>query len=126
MQGRVGLVLNSAAFYPKDPQDTDDVAAARRVLDFQLHWFLQPVTAGDYPEVMRQAVGHRLPAFSHEQRQRLKGSIDVLGLNYYMSQLATPGRRPINEPPPPVRRHSLAPRSRLPSLYGDPPPHPLP
>jgi beta-glucosidase len=39
---------------------------------------------GDYPPVMRKNVGARLPAFSDEERKRVKGSFDFVGFNHYV------------------------------------------
>lgn len=44
---------------------------------------MDPLTRGDYPSSMRFLVGSRLPKFSKEQSDALKGSFDFLGLNYY-------------------------------------------
>ncbi|KAE9462192.1 hypothetical protein C3L33_05912, partial [Rhododendron williamsianum] len=57
--------------------------AALRAMDFM---FMDPLTTGDYPLTMRTLVGTRLPNFSKEQSQMLKGSIDFLGLNYYTAK----------------------------------------
>lgn len=59
LQGQVGLVLNSAHFFPRDPSNPDDVSAAVRASEFNLGWFLHPLVMGDYPPAMRQAVGDR-------------------------------------------------------------------
>ncbi|KAG7951401.1 hypothetical protein I3843_12G006000 [Carya illinoinensis] len=67
---------------------TEDQAAALRALDFMCGWFLDPMTTGDYPETMRTLVGTRLPNFTQNQSEMLKGSYDFIGLNYYTSNYA--------------------------------------
>ncbi|KAK3205082.1 hypothetical protein Dsin_019128 [Dipteronia sinensis] len=57
--------------------------AAQRALDFMLGWFMDPLTNGDYPHTMKSLVGSRLPKFSEEESNMIKGSFDFLGLNYY-------------------------------------------
>ncbi|KAK3030132.1 hypothetical protein RJ639_038881 [Escallonia herrerae] len=57
--------------------------AAQRSLDFTCGWFMDPITKGDYPHIMRSLVGDRLPRFSKQQSKFLKGSFDFIGLNYY-------------------------------------------
>lgn len=42
---------------------------------------------GDYPTLMRERCGNRLPRFTAEQRAMLKGSVDFFGLNHYSSHL---------------------------------------
>lgn len=49
---------------------------------------MDPVTYGDYPHSMRSHVGKRLPTFSPEESELLKGSYDFLGLNYYTANYA--------------------------------------
>ncbi|KAL5567248.1 hypothetical protein UlMin_030412 [Ulmus minor] len=62
--------------------------AAQRYIDFGLGWFVEPLTYGDYPHSMRSLVGNRLPKFTKEEVELVKGSFDFLGLNYYTSQYA--------------------------------------
>jgi hypothetical protein len=42
---------------------------------------------GDYPSLMRERCGDRLPRFTAEQRAMLVGSVDFFGLNHYSSHL---------------------------------------
>jgi beta-glucosidase/6-phospho-beta-glucosidase/beta-galactosidase len=48
-------------------------------------WFADPIFFGRYPHSMRSSVGHRLPEFTEEERDRLRGSVDFLGFNHYSS-----------------------------------------
>ncbi|KAL3518650.1 hypothetical protein ACH5RR_021239 [Cinchona calisaya] len=63
----------------------DDRRASKRALDFQIGWFMGPLAFGDYPSSMRTLVGDRLPKFTKEQSELIKGSYDFIGLNYYTS-----------------------------------------
>jgi len=49
---------------------------------------MDPITKGNYPKSMQSLVGNRLPKFSKEESEELKGSFDFLGLNYYSSSYA--------------------------------------
>ena len=49
---------------------------------------MDPLTQGDYPFIMRALVGDRLPQFTQEQSEIMKGSFDFLGLNYYTTNYA--------------------------------------
>lgn len=60
-----------------------DAAAATRALEFFLGWFADPVWLGDYPQVMRDRLGKRLPAFTDAEIMLLRGSSDFFGLNTY-------------------------------------------
>ena len=42
---------------------------------------------GDYPTIMRERIGNRLPRFTPEQSAMIKGSCDFFGLNHYSSHL---------------------------------------
>ncbi|XP_027101991.1 furcatin hydrolase-like [Coffea arabica] len=83
-KGQIGIVLVTNWMMPFSNLSAD-VNAAQRTLDFFYGWFLDPLTYGDYPKIMRSIIGARLPKFSHQQKLLLKGSIDFLGVNYYTS-----------------------------------------
>ncbi|EFJ38701.1 hypothetical protein SELMODRAFT_73365 [Selaginella moellendorffii] len=76
-----------------------DIAAARRALDFELGWFLHPITFGDYPQSMRLYVGDRLPAFTVEESRDLRNSMDFVGLNHYTSRYTQDNPWPSNVRP---------------------------
>ena len=40
---------------------------------------------GDYPDVMKRNAGTRLPTFTNLESNQVKGSIDFLGVNYYLA-----------------------------------------
>lgn len=42
-----------------------------------------PVYFGDYPASMRKAMGEKLPKFTPEESQLLKGSMDYFAVNFY-------------------------------------------
>ncbi|KAI5675780.1 hypothetical protein M9H77_06730 [Catharanthus roseus] len=88
-KGKVGITLNADWIEPLDDANESDRKATKRALDFSIGWFLEPLTTGDYPESMKRLVGLRLPKFTVEQSEKLKGSYDFLGLNYYTSIYAT-------------------------------------
>ncbi|XP_073264135.1 beta-glucosidase 13 isoform X2 [Populus alba] len=86
-KGVIGITLISQWFVPFSDAKHDQ-NAAKRALDFMLGWFMDPLTNGDYPHTMRSLVGDRLPKFSREQSEMIKGSFDFLGLNYYTTNYA--------------------------------------
>jgi beta-glucosidase/6-phospho-beta-glucosidase/beta-galactosidase len=98
-KGTVGLVLNTAHFYPQDPSNADDVKAAQRGYDFWYGWFLDPLTKGTYPQSMIDTMGDRMPKFTDEQLKQVVGAIDFVALNYYFPYLTTPGTIPESDPP---------------------------
>ena len=89
-KGIVAMVTNCDFVYPQDDASSTDKAAAEVGLQFECGWWNDPLFFGDYPASMRQALGQRLPTFTVEQSQLLRGSSDVIALNHYSSRYATP------------------------------------
>ncbi len=92
-KGIIGITFNSDWREPKTSKP-GDVSAAQRSLEFHLGWFADPVFLGDYPAVMREWLGHRLPGFSAEEKTLLRGSADFFGINHYRTQYAAQARGP--------------------------------
>ncbi|XP_039564783.1 lactase-phlorizin hydrolase [Passer montanus] len=85
---------------PKTPSDPRDIEAADRYLQFLVGWFTHPVFKnGDYPEVMKWKVGNRselqnlpssrLPVFTAEEREYIRGTADVFCFNTYSSKIVS-------------------------------------
>lgn len=74
--------------------NADDSQAAERAMLFQFGWFVDPILLGDYPKVMRERLGDRLPTITEEERNLfMSASTDFLGLNYYSSLMASTPER---------------------------------
>jgi len=65
-----------------------DEQAQARSIDYNLGWFMEPVFRGDYPFSMRSLLRDRLPYFKDEEKAKLVGSYDMMGLNYYTSRFS--------------------------------------
>ena len=52
-------------------------------MDFTSHRFIHPIVYGEYPRTMQEIVGDRLPKFTKEEVNIVKGSIDFVGINQY-------------------------------------------
>ncbi|KAK7339902.1 hypothetical protein VNO77_20588 [Canavalia gladiata] len=63
----------------------DDIKATKRAKDFMIGWFMNPLTFGDYPYIMKKRAGSRLPSFTQKESNMVRGSIDFLGINFYYS-----------------------------------------
>lgn len=96
-KGEIGIILNTAHFYPKDSSNPSDVAAAQRGYDFWFGWFLDPIKTGDYPASMRETVGDRLPKFTEEQKKLVMGSTDFIAINFYFPYITSAGTHSIND-----------------------------
>ncbi|KAI4345301.1 hypothetical protein L6164_012437 [Bauhinia variegata] len=87
LNGKIGITLDCTWSVPMSDSE-EDQKAAERGRDFKLGWFLRPLVSGDYPDIMRELVGRRLPTFTAEQSLKLTGSYDFIGINYYTSKYA--------------------------------------
>ncbi|KAG2295438.1 hypothetical protein Bca52824_042107 [Brassica carinata] len=58
-------------FLPYDESDPASIEAAERMNQFFHGWYMEPLTKGRYPDIMRQIVGSRLPNFTEEERNSL-------------------------------------------------------
>lgn len=55
------------------------------LLSSSKHRIANPLVFGDYPEVMKKYVGSRLPSFTKQESELVKGACDFFGLNHYSS-----------------------------------------
>ncbi|KAM1014157.1 hypothetical protein FF1_043988 [Malus domestica] len=83
--GQIGISLVGDYVEPHS-ESPEDKAAARRILDFKLGWYMEPLVYGVYPKSMRTLVKRRLPKFTKEENKLVKGSFDFIGINYYTSR----------------------------------------
>ncbi|CAN6994890.1 unnamed protein product [Brassica rapa subsp. trilocularis] len=81
--GKIGIAHCPVWFEPYDSNCPDDHEAVERAMEFMFGWHMDPTVYGDYPQVMKRSIGKRLPSFSAAQSQKLKGSFDFVGVNYY-------------------------------------------
>ncbi len=86
-KGRIGITNNCDWREPRS-DSLEDKAAAQRAMEFFLGWFADPVYKGDYPQVMKELAGNKLPVFTEEEKTLLKGSSDFFGLNTYSTMYA--------------------------------------
>ncbi|CAA7049798.1 unnamed protein product [Microthlaspi erraticum] len=86
--GSVGISVYTLAFKPST-SSKDDELALQRAKAFYFGWILGPLTFGDYPDEMKTAVGSRLPVFSEEESEQVKGSSDFIGIMQYIAATVT-------------------------------------
>ncbi|NWV26721.1 LPH hydrolase, partial [Origma solitaria] len=98
--GIIALCPNIDWAEPETPSDPRDIEAADRYLQFLVGWFAHPIFKnGDYPEVMKWKVGNRselqnlpssrLPVFTPEEQEYIRGTADVFCFNTYTTKIVT-------------------------------------
>jgi len=87
-KGIIGITNNCDWREPLTDSEKDR-QAAQRSLEFFLGWYADPIYKGDYPQVMRERIGDRLPNFSAEDVALIKDSCDFFGLNHYTTMYAS-------------------------------------
>ncbi|CAN8324228.1 unnamed protein product [Cochlearia groenlandica] len=94
-RGSVGLSIYAVGLYPYTNSKEDEIAT-QRANTFLHGWMLEPLVFGDYPDEMKSTVGSRLPVFSKEESEKVKGSSDFIGIIHYTTLFVT------NQPTPSV------------------------
>ncbi|KAF2902682.1 hypothetical protein ILUMI_03503 [Ignelater luminosus] len=99
-KGKIGITLVSHWFESSSTFQTD-LQAAQRKREFVFDWFAKPIfhPNGDYPEIMKKRIAFRseaegftqsrLPQFSREEIEYIKGTYDYLGLNHYTTLMTS-------------------------------------
>ncbi|KAL9259569.1 Cyanidin 3-O-glucoside 5-O-glucosyltransferase (acyl-glucose)-like protein [Drosera capensis] len=80
--GYIGI--NLFAFHTESATNsTEDLTASQRFCHLLTGWFMHPLTFGDYPEITRRNAEKRLPNFTEDESELVKGSFDFIGINHY-------------------------------------------
>ncbi|XP_053704000.1 klotho [Synchiropus splendidus] len=92
--GQVSLTLYMDWMEPAFSFRREDVEPAKRVLDFRVGWFAEPIFgSGDYPTCMRswlrQLNSLDLPIFNEEDRLLVKGAYDFFAISHFSTKLIT-------------------------------------
>lgn len=99
LNGNVGIVLVSIWYEPKT-NSTEDIEAAENAVQWAFGLFAHPIYIGNWPQVMIDRIGNlseaqgftrsRLPSFTTDEIDLIKGTHDYLGFNFYTVNYATP------------------------------------
>ncbi|KAL1213268.1 Beta-glucosidase 10 [Cardamine amara subsp. amara] len=87
-RGSIGLSIFAFGLSPYTNSEDDEIAT-QRAKAFLYGWMLKPLVIGDYPDEMKRIVGSRLPVFSKEESEQVKGSSDFVGVIHYMTVYIT-------------------------------------
>ncbi|KAJ3666409.1 hypothetical protein Zmor_001851 [Zophobas morio] len=96
-QGSVGIVLDTSWYEPATG-GAADVEASERALQFAFGWYMHPIAFGNYPPVMVERIDQRseqqgfntsrLPKFTEDEIEYIKGTYDFLAINTYTTVYA--------------------------------------
>nr|WPM03616.1 myrosinase 2 [Phyllotreta armoraciae] len=92
----LGIVMDCQWYYPKT-ESPEDVEATERLWEFDCGMYFHPIFKGDWPEIVKQRVAERseaeglassrLPAFTPEEIEFVKGTSDYIAINHYTTML---------------------------------------
>ncbi|XP_026487005.1 myrosinase 1-like isoform X1 [Vanessa tameamea] len=106
----VGITLDFSWLEPA-MESLEDKIAAETARQFFFGWFAHPIfsSIGDYPQIMRKRIDSiskkqgfhrsRLPYFTTEEIEMIRGSADFLGLNHYTTYLVAKSKKKISSEP---------------------------
>ncbi|XP_010523945.1 PREDICTED: beta-glucosidase 3-like isoform X2 [Tarenaya hassleriana] len=83
-RGSVGISVYGFGVLPFT-NSKDDELATQRAKDLLFGWILHPLVYGDYPDGMKGLVGDKLPTFSEDESEHVRGSLDFIGVVHYTS-----------------------------------------
>jgi len=83
--GRIGIACNCDAAVPYS-DSVEDFQAADRNFIFWFGWWYDTLSFGNYPDIMIELVGDRLPKFTSEEKELLQGSYDIMYMNTYTAR----------------------------------------
>ncbi|CAH1953403.1 unnamed protein product [Acanthoscelides obtectus] len=103
-KGRISMVVEFSWHEPLLPDVPAFEEAAISNLEFMAGIYVNPLYRGDWPEIVKAKVAHnsrkegkdrsRLPEFSTEEINQIKGTCDFLAVNFYTSFLVYPSVTP--------------------------------
>ncbi|TYK25444.1 hydroxyisourate hydrolase-like [Cucumis melo var. makuwa] len=80
--GRIGISIYGITLAPST-NSKEDVHVAQIAEQFFYDWVLHPLMVGDYSNLMKKIVGSKLPIFTKDEANLVKGSCDFIGITYY-------------------------------------------
>ncbi|XP_062088561.1 beta-glucosidase 11-like [Humulus lupulus] len=80
--GFIGLSIYTSFNVPYT-YTKQDIIATQRANDFLFGWVLEPLVFGDYPKIMKQNAGSRIPSFTKLESEMVKGAFDFIGVIHY-------------------------------------------
>ncbi|XP_060867458.1 lactase/phlorizin hydrolase-like [Metopolophium dirhodum] len=99
-QGEISLCLDTAAYFPLNPDSAEDQECVSKSFEFSLGVFIQPLKNGTFPQSLLDEVARtdkyenislkRIVEFTESEKQDLIGAYDFIAFNYYDSYKVRP------------------------------------
>nr|XP_023019567.1 myrosinase 1-like [Leptinotarsa decemlineata] len=96
-KAKMAITLDCEWFEPKT-RSSKDIAAAERILEFQIGIFAHPILKGGWPKVVEDRMENRrlmenlpisqLPKLTDDEIEFINGTFDFLGVNHYYTNYA--------------------------------------
>ncbi|KAF6214882.1 hypothetical protein GE061_009626 [Apolygus lucorum] len=109
-KGKLSMAFTGIFSIPKTDSQ-EDIAAAERTYQLTFGWFSHPVFVGDYPQEMKNRIEQlsrqegrntsRLPPFTQDEIDEIRGSADFYGLNHYSTVFVAEGTDQSSSDPKP-------------------------
>ncbi|KGN59489.2 hypothetical protein Csa_002346 [Cucumis sativus] len=80
--GQIGISIYGISLAPST-NSKEDAHVAQIARQFFFDWVLRPLMVGDYSSMMKKIVGSKLPIFTKDEGNLVKGSYDFIGITYY-------------------------------------------
>jgi len=81
------MTVNTDFGEPWDPSNANDIASVNTKAEFEQAYYHDPIFFGKYPDSMVNLISdNRLPSFTQEESDLIKGSADFLGMNHYTTK----------------------------------------
>lgn len=96
-KGEISICVDTAAYFPKNPELEADKEAVDKAFNFMLGVFTQPLVDGTFPKSLLDSIAktnkqekitkhiNRIVEFTEEEKTELKNSYDFIAFNYYDS-----------------------------------------
>jgi beta-glucosidase/6-phospho-beta-glucosidase/beta-galactosidase len=99
-QGLISLCLDTAGYFPVNPDSAEDQECVSKSFDFSLGVFTQPLKNGTFPQSLLDEIAKtdaienitlkRIFEFTEDEKLDLIGSYDFIAFNYYDSYKVRP------------------------------------
>ncbi|XP_063932902.1 myrosinase 1-like isoform X2 [Zophobas morio] len=103
-KGKISITVDMTWWLPENASSKEDVRLAEQNMQFDIGLYVNPILNYDYPKVVIDRVAERsrlegfpesrLPKFSYQEKNRISGTYDFLGINHYFTMIVKASQEP--------------------------------